>query len=121
MGNTIYINMPLNKDIIMTGRTSVNASGFKPRTATGFEAGQVNSFLQAGNTQASGGGNIAGQAPRLQTVDLDNTATVNPTLSNRVSTQGQLDVLVNTFLRRERQISQRRAQPSRSALFLARQ
>ena len=103
----------------MSGSSSIEASGFKQNTESGFKASEVNSFLQSGDTQGSGRG-LSG-VKRTDISFDQGAARPNVEFSDKVTSQGQLDLLVNTFLKRERQISQRKAQTGRSSLFLGRQ
>lgn len=83
----------------------------------GFLAEDVSSFLNQGNNQARGG---SPTAPKLTQTNVVGGKQVGAdlNLSSQVTSQGQVDLLVKSFTQRKQSINQKRAQPSRSGLFL---
>lgn len=97
-----------------------NQSAGEPRQRSkkGFAASDVSAFLNAGNNQARGG---SPSAPKLRQTTVAAGVQTSPDLppvSSEVTSQGQVDLLVKAFSQRKKTIDQRRAQPSRTGLFL---
>ena len=103
--------------------SSSSATGFKSTSTTGFSSEAFKAFKQSGDTLS------ADKTPRtkMQEGISMTTKTVDP--ENNVTgflgefaktTQEEVDQLTNSFLLRQKQINQRKAQPGRGALFLQR-
>lgn len=103
--------------------SSSSATGFKSRNVTGFSKEAFEAFKLSGDTLSTD------KAPRtkMQTSISPTTKTISPEGNTTGflgefanTTQEEVDQLTNSFLLRQKQITQRKAQPGRGALFLQR-